>query len=108
MDRATRAASSSDGGAGHADFDEFGRAFAVADDLMGEVAHHPGQRGLERLQRRGPSTAAAVECAGGGDQQRVGGGGVAVHRDGVEGRADMARDHASAAGPAMIFASVKM
>jgi hypothetical protein len=35
-----RASASLRRGAGHGDLDEFGRAFAVAHDLVGEVEHH--------------------------------------------------------------------
>jgi hypothetical protein len=42
MAKATLWASASAGGAGDADLDQLGRAFAIADHLQGQVAHHAG------------------------------------------------------------------
>jgi len=68
------------GGAGHGDFDEFCRALAVADDLVGEIAEDVLEGGGEI--GIGADIWAFAGCSG---EQRVGGGGVAVDRDGVEG-----------------------
>uniref|UniRef100_A0A0N4ZZN3 PE-PGRS family protein n=1 Tax=Parastrongyloides trichosuri TaxID=131310 RepID=A0A0N4ZZN3_PARTI len=73
------------------DADELGRALAVLDQLVGQIEHHPVQGGREVLQPAvaDPADARRARGAGGEQQGRVIGRGVAVHGDAVEGGADV-------------------
>ena len=64
---------------------------------MGEVAHDGVQGGLKRFGDRAFDLGGGA-LARGAEQQRVGGGGVAIDGDGVEGGIDVARQHALQGG----------
>ena len=82
------------GCAGHPNLDQCGRAFAIADDLKRQIAHHALQRGFkgfgDRTRRLHLGRGRLARC---GDQQRVRGRGVAVDGDGVECFIHIARHH---------------
>ena len=75
------------------DLDQLARAFAVARHLLGEIGEHGVKAFAERLQARiGGAAIFGAPCvgrrAGRKSEQRIGGRGVAVDGDGVEGVLD--------------------
>ena len=87
IDLAMRKALASLVGAFDVDRHQLGGAFAVAHHLDGEIVQHVAERLAEDFGARIVEAGDRRRCrglAGGEDQQRVGGRGVAVDGDGVE------------------------
>ena len=80
------------GGPGHAHLHQFGRALTVTDHLQGKIVHDAVQRRLKSFGD-GALHLGRGGLAGGGEEERVGGGRVTVDGDRVEGGIDVARQH---------------
>ena len=94
------------GGAVHRDLDELGCPLTVADQLVGQIQHHPVERAGEGLQPPIPDPADARRARGAGGEQQAGvvGRGVPVDRHRVEGGAHMQAQH----GPQHIGMDVRI